>query len=282
MSQPECAMPPPTDWSRSRLGAPAGWPPCLRLTVDIMLNSPAAMLLMWGREQVMVFNPAYAELYGNASLHPPGGNIPTVLPPAWSWNSAVIRQAWDGVASHYAGQALPYLHDGTRGQQILDLYYTPIHDEAGSVAGILCTLAPSRAAAASPAAPSRLGILVVEDNADAQYLVCETLRALGHAVQACASAEEALPLLSRQRFDVLFTDVSLPGMSGVDLARQALSQQPSLALLFASGYGDEFVRHLDFPAATLQKPYDIEQLQQALDNISQGQGLAACAANRAA
>jgi len=267
MSQPDCAMPLQPDWSRSRLGLPAGWPPCLRVTVDIMLNSPAAMLLMWGREQIMVFNPAYAELYGNASLHPPGGDIPTVLPPAWSWNSTVIRQAWEGVASRHPGQCLPYVHDGTVGQQILDLYYTPIRDEAGSVAGVLCTLAPGRAAALSQSVPASLRILVVEDNADAQYLVCETLRALGHAVQTCASAEDALPLLSRQRFDVLFTDVSLPGMSGVDLARLALSQQPGLALLFASGYGDDFVRHLDFPASTLQKPYDIEQLQRALGKI---------------
>jgi CheY-like chemotaxis protein len=227
-----------------------------------MLNSPAAMLLMWGREQIMVFNAPYAELYGNASLHPPGGDVPTMLPPAWSWNGAVIRQAWEGVASRHPGQCLPYLHDGVVGQQILDLYYTPIHDEAGNVGGILCTLAPGRAAA-----PASLNILVVEDNADAQYLVCETLRALGHAVQACTSAEDALLLLPQQRFDVLFTDVSLPGMSGVELARLALRQQPGLALLFASGYGDDFVRHLDFPANTLQKPYDIEQLQQVLGKI---------------
>jgi CheY-like chemotaxis protein len=271
MSQPDCAMPLQPDWSRFRLGPPAGWPPCLRVTVDIMLNSPAAMLLMWGREQIMVFNPAYAELYDNASLHPPGGDIPTVLPPAWSWNSAVIRQAWDGVASRHCGQPLPYLHDGAVGQQILDLYYTPIRDERGGVAGILCTLAPGRTAAARPAAAAGLDILVVEDNADAQYLVCETLRALGHAVQACTSAEDALPLLAQHGFNVLFTDVSLPGMSGVELARQALRQQPGLALLFASGYGDDFVRHLDFPAGTLQKPYDIEQLQQALGKISPGQ-----------
>jgi len=275
MSQADCAKPLQPDWSGSRLGPPPGWPPCLRVTVDIMLNSPAAMLLMWGREQVMVFNPAYAELTGNASLHPPGGNIPTVLPPAWSWNSAVIQQAWEGVASHHPGQSLPCLHNGTVGQQILDLYYTPILDGAGGVGGILCTLAPGRAAIRGVAAPASLRILVVEDNADAQYLVCETLRALGHAVQACASAEDALPLLPQQRFDVLFTDVSLPGMSGVELARLALRQQPGLALLFASGYGDDFIRHLDFPAATLQKPYDIEQLQQALGKIHPRPGPAA-------
>ncbi len=135
------------------------------------------------------------------------------------------------------------------------------------MAGILGILAPSRAApAADLAAPLRL--LVVEDNGDARYLVCETLRALGHEVESVASGEEALPLLAAQPFDVLFTDVSLPGMSGVDLARQALRGAPGLELLFASGYGDELTRHLEFPAQSLQKPYDIEQLQAALERIA--------------
>jgi CheY-like chemotaxis protein len=83
-----------------------------------------------------------------------------------------------------------------------------------------------------------------------------------------ASGEEALPLLSSQPFDVLFTDVSLPGISGVELARRALQQLPQLALLFASGYGDELTRRLDFPAQSLQKPYDIEQLQAVLERIA--------------
>jgi CheY-like chemotaxis protein len=109
---------------------------------------------------------------------------------------------------------------------------------------------------------------VVEDNADARYLVCETLRALGHEVQDVASGEDALPQLAQHEFDVLFTDVSLPGMSGVDLARLALQQRPQLALLFASGYGDELTRRLEFPAQSLQKPYDIEQLQAVLAQIA--------------
>jgi CheY-like chemotaxis protein len=75
-------------------------------------------------------------------------------------------------------------------------------------------------------------------------------------------------MLGQHQFDVLFTDVSLPGMSGVDLARQALQQRPQLAILFASGYGDELTRRLEFPAQSLQKPYDIEQLQTMLEQIA--------------
>jgi len=258
--------PPSPDWSRTALGDPAGWPPGLRVTVDILLNSPHAMLLMWGGEQIMVYNDAYAELIGLPGLRAPGGGVPSMRPAAWSWNSEAIRLAWQGRGASYRGASLPVWRDGM--QQIgLDLYYTPVRAGDDAVAGVLCTLTPARAApAADHAAPLRL--LVVEDNADARYLVCETLRALGHEVQSAASGEEALPQLSGQTFDVLFTDVSLPGISGVDLARQALRQMPELELLFASGYGDELTRHLEFPAQSLQKPYDIEQLQAALERVA--------------
>ena len=268
MNAPSAAMPPAYDWSTTALGDPAHWPPSLRLTVDIMLNAPQAMLLMWGSDPIMVYNQAYADLLGLPSLRPPGGNMPAMQPAAWSWNSAAIAGARAGRSLAYHGCSLPVWRGGHAEQQPLDLYYTPIRDNNG-VSGVLCMLVPaSLAPLAGSAAPLRL--LVVEDNADARYLVCETLRALGHEVQAVASGEDALPQLGTQQFDVLFTDVSLPGMSGVDLARHARSTRPQLALLFASGYGDELTRRLEFPARTLQKPYDIEQLQAVLEQVANG------------
>lgn len=256
------------DWSRTALGDPAGWPSSLRLTVDIMLNSPLAMLLMWGDEQIMVYNEAYAALIGLPSLRAPGGNVPSLQPAAWSWNSAAIGHAREGHSARYLGCKLPVWRNGGVSQQPLDLFYTPVRDDRQAVAGVLCSMAVAQAAPATDGGPG-LRVLVVEDNPDARYLVCETLRALGHDVRAAATGEEALPELATQPFDVLFTDVSLPGMSGVDLARQARQRTPALELLFASGYGDELTRRLEFPAQSLQKPYDIEQLQAALDQISQ-------------
>ncbi|RFP16258.1 MULTISPECIES: response regulator [unclassified Duganella] len=268
MTPPTAVAPPSPDWSRTALGEPAGWPLPLRLTVDILLNSPTAMLLMWGHEQIMVYNDAYAALIGLSSLRAPGGSVPSIQPAAWSWNSAAVRQAWAGDSASYRGVSLPAWRNNGAAQLPLDLYYTPVRNDAGQVGGVLCALAPAQAA--PPAEVARpLHLLVVEDNADARYLVCETLRALGHEVHAAATGEDALPELARLSFDVLFTDVSLPGMSGVELARQALKQAPALQLLFASGYGDELTRHLEFPAQSLQKPYDIEQLQAALDQIAQ-------------
>lgn len=259
-------VPPPVpDWTNTSLGAPAHWPAPLRLTVDLMLNSPLAQLLMWGHQQIMVYNEAYVRLTGATTLHAPGGMVPPVLPPAWSWNNAAIAAAWAGQAGSYHHQMLPVWRAGAPAQLPFDLYYTPVPGADGQAGGILCALTP--AAEPIPAARS-LRILLVEDHPDARYLASETLRALGHQVCCAASAETALPQLANQAFDVLLTDVGLPGMSGVELARLALRTAPRLRLLFASGYGDHLTGKLDLPAVALRKPYDVEQLQQALGAIS--------------
>ncbi|MFA9217103.1 MAG: response regulator [Sphingomonadaceae bacterium] len=267
MSQPAPVTPPSPDWSRTALGSADGWPAGLRLAIDLLLNSPTAMLLRWGPGPVIVYNDAYLTLLGLDGLQAPGASVPSLLPPAWTWNNAALQPVQDGHSLSYRHQLLPGWRDGAPCQLPLDLYYTPVRDQHDAVAGILCTLVP--AARNVPEAGTRpLRLLVVEDNPDARYLVCETLRALGHTVQAVDSAEAALPQLAAHRFDILFTDVSLPGMSGIELARSAHQRQPELALLFATGYGDALTRHLDFPTHTLQKPYDIEQLQQVLATLS--------------
>jgi CheY-like chemotaxis protein len=112
-----------------------------------------------------------------------------------------------------------------------------------------------------------LKILVVEDNLDAQFLVCEMLAAFGHQAHGVAWAEEALPQLKADSYDVLFSDVSLPGISGVELARTALREQPGLKILFASGYDSSLLSHVEFPHLSLQKPYELHQLQAALNKI---------------
>jgi CheY-like chemotaxis protein len=244
-------------------GAPEHWPLPLRLTVDIMQNTPLPMLLMWGRQQIMLYNAAYAELAGLPPERTPGGKVPPIQPDAWSWNPGLIDAVWAGEVRDCPRRALKIMQGSTLTEHSFDLHYTPIRDGEGAVAGVLCTLAP-------PSAPpleaegQPLAILVVEDNLDAQYLVCEMLRTFGHEVEAAGSAEEALQMLEGRSFQILLSDVSLPGMSGVELGRRALQRQPGLRVVFASGYSSALTEHLDFPALSIQKPYDIEQLQAIL------------------
>ncbi|QBE61604.1 response regulator [Pseudoduganella lutea] len=253
------------DWSRTDVGHPDGWPPALRVAVDLMLNSPLPSLIMWGRQQVMLLNGAYTALSG-LPTQPPGGRIPAMQPSAWSWNAAALERAWQGESLVFPGQTLQMWRADGVSEQRFDLYYTPLRDGDGAVLGIVCTLAPPSAMAA-PVAARALKMLVVEDNLDAQYLVCEMLRAMGHEVDAAADGERALQHLESTAYDVLFTDVSLPGISGVEVARRAVARWPRLHVIFASGYSGTLTQQLDFPAEAIQKPYDIEQLQALLDRI---------------
>jgi CheY-like chemotaxis protein len=122
----------------------------------------------------------------------------------------------------------------------------------------------TRPAAASPPASQAPGlrILVVEDNPDARQMLGDLLGALGHMTREAGSAEEAFDLLRGDVFDVLLTDVGLPGKSGVELARKAVDANPSLRVILSSGFG---AVTNDMPEAlSLPKPYNLEKLMNVL------------------
>lgn len=249
------------DWSGTALGDKAHWPHMLRLGVDIVLNNPSPMLLSWGAHAIPVFNSAYAALAGAPHPPAPGGQAMPERPAPLAANRAAFARAAMGEAQLLRHQRLNFAQPG-----YFDLYLTPLADEHGQVGGVLCALAASSAPLAAGAGAG-LRVLVVEDNLDSQYLVCEMLKAFGHEADGVGHAEGALAMLEQAHYQVLFSDVSLPGMSGVELARQALRIQPSLRVVFASGYGDTLLRHVEFPYKSLQKPYDLDQLQKALASI---------------
>ena len=112
-------------------------------------------------------------------------------------------------------------------------------------------------------------ILVVEDNIDSNEMLCELLRTLDHAADGVTSAEDALSLVSQQDFDIVITDISLPGMSGIELAKQLARDKPRMKLVFASGYGMEIAKNLEFPVTVLPKPFDFMQLENILNNLIQ-------------
>ena len=112
--------------------------------------------------------------------------------------------------------------------------------------------------------PSGRRILLVEDNDDAREMTTEMLNMLGHTVHGVASAEAALPLLAMPGLDVLVTDISLPTMSGLELARHARAHWPQLEVVFASGHDWGASLMQDASARFLRKPFGLEELAGAL------------------
>lgn len=256
------------DWRNTDLGERALWPHTLRVAVDILLGARCPMLLVWGERRVVVFNPAYAALCGARHPPAPGGNIPAVLPAPLAAAGDAFNHAARGEHQRLAHTPLTLMRQDGPVQLAFDMQLTPLTDAHGAVAGVLCALSPSPQRAAAPACAG-LRVLVVEDNLDSQYLVCEMLKAFGHQADGVGHAEGALEMLAKATYDVLFSDVSLPGMSGVELARRALAAHPAMRVIFASGYGDALLRQVEFPYHALQKPYELEQLQAALAAAAQ-------------
>ena len=108
-------------------------------------------------------------------------------------------------------------------------------------------------------------VLVVEDAEMVRTLVATTLESYGYKVIAAAGGAEAIELAENtdQPIDLVLTDVVMPGMNGRELAEHLRAKDPSLRVLFTSGYpADSIIRHgiADESAAFIEKPYLPEEL----------------------
>jgi two-component system, cell cycle sensor histidine kinase and response regulator CckA len=140
--------------------------------------------------------------------------------------------------------------------------------------------APAIPAAALPASEVVGGsetILLVEDSEPLRELAQSFLETHGFRVYAAQNAQEAMQLEAQHagQFDLLLTDVVMPGMNGKALAEKMLVKQPGLRVLFMSGYTDSFIaRHgmLEAGMVLVHKPFTEEDLvrkvREVLDTTS--------------
>jgi signal transduction histidine kinase/DNA-binding response OmpR family regulator len=107
-------------------------------------------------------------------------------------------------------------------------------------------------------------VLLVEDDGGIRETLAELLGASGHVVLQACDAASALAALAAHPVDVLVTDVGLPGVSGIELARDALARRRGLAVIFATGDPDGPAKAGLEPAAVLVKPFAPEDLERAV------------------
>jgi PAS domain S-box-containing protein len=156
-----------------------------------------------------------------------------------------------------------------------------ITSEPGYGAEICLYLPPlsTRKAAAPPAVAARNDaplvkggrLLLVEDNLGVAAVALEILKSFGLEVKLAENGREALDALRTARFDVMLTDVVMPGgMSGVDLAREAAAEWPHMRIALTSGYvGDDVDEVLgDTAWPLLRKPYSSDQLHALLERLT--------------
>ena len=84
--------------------------------------------------------------------------------------------------------------------------------------------------------PESANILVVDDEGAIRYSISKTLQRVGYQVSAAQSGEEALEMLEEQNFDVVLTDIRMPGLTGVELLSKIKEKAPDAIVILMTGY----------------------------------------------
>jgi CheY-like chemotaxis protein len=112
-------------------------------------------------------------------------------------------------------------------------------------------------------------VLVVDDDDDVRAVAVAILRELGYDVIEASGGAPALDLLRRgERVDLLFTDLAMPGINGIELAHRAVSLRPALKVLYTSAYvraadSDPALRH----GPVIEKPWVLGDLREVLATL---------------
>jgi PAS domain S-box-containing protein len=115
-------------------------------------------------------------------------------------------------------------------------------------------------------------VLLVEDNIEVGRFSTQLLQDLGYETTWAANANEALALLEEDasRFDVVFSDVVMPGMSGVDLGREIRRRHPGLPVVLTSGYSHVLAEEGRHGFELLHKPYAVDDVSRVLRRVTRG------------
>jgi CheY-like chemotaxis protein len=121
---------------------------------------------------------------------------------------------------------------------------------------------------------ARESILVVEDDPGVLKYLTMSLERLGYRVRGLTTGDEAAELMALQTFQLLLTDVVLPGqINGAELGKIAHQIAPTMPVLLMSGYAEESIVHhgrLDGRVNFISKPFTREQLAKRLKGLLEG------------
>ncbi len=129
--------------------------------------------------------------------------------------------------------------------------------------------AARRAVASVPPTRER-GVLVVEDDPDTQWRLARMLTVRGNRVVGTSSAEAALELMQLWPVDLVLVDDGLPGMSGLDLAREIHVRFPTVPVVIMSSEESGRARlaaRLSGAVAVIAKPFGLDSLAELLRSL---------------
>ncbi len=125
------------DWATTSLGPIPQWPQRLKTAVDIVLQSPVPLVILWGPDGIMIYNDAYAAFAGRRHPSLLGSKVVEGWPEVADFNHNVMEQGLAGKALSYKDQKLTFYRNSVPEQVSMDLNYSAIMDESGKPAGVL-------------------------------------------------------------------------------------------------------------------------------------------------
>ena len=127
------------DWTTTPLGPIAGWPQSLRTAVDIVLRSPVPLVMLWGRDGIMIYNDAYSVFAGGRHPQLLGSKVLEGWPEVADLNRRVMDVGLRGETLSFRDEHL-VLHRSGRPEDLwVNLDYSPLLDENGKPAGVLAS-----------------------------------------------------------------------------------------------------------------------------------------------
>jgi two-component system, OmpR family, response regulator len=118
-----------------------------------------------------------------------------------------------------------------------------------------------------------LRVLLVEDDDDNRELMAEVLASSGYEVLSAATGQEGLKTLAEHSVDVVVTDIGMPGMGGLEMARAAKAIAPRVPVVVVTGWAERdditSARGKDVDAVLI-KPVDPDALTRTVSDVAQG------------
>ncbi|RRV08212.1 PAS domain-containing sensor histidine kinase [Pseudomonas sp. v388] len=127
------------NWGATSLGPMEQWPSSLKSTLNLMLNSPVSMYLLWGPELLFFYNDAYAPILGPRKPRAMGARIPELWSDVWDQVAPMVNDALAGKPYHCVDMPLTMARYGEIEQTWWSFSFSPVIDEHGETVGMFCT-----------------------------------------------------------------------------------------------------------------------------------------------
>ena len=119
-------------------------------------------------------------------------------------------------------------------------------------------------------------ILLAEDDTSLRTFLARALKKAGHEVLAVGDGDDALDAVRRQSFDLLLSDIVMPGLDGIELSRRARTMRPEMRIMFITGFAAVALNERNGAPAgaqVLSKPFHLKDLVEQVGIFLDSQAL---------